>query len=182
MSSAMGWATRRSSLMPAVASMVRASSSAPASLARTGSLREASARTRAWPLSAALFTAPFMVCANTATRIATPSRKPSCRAVLSMPEPAPLTPPGTTLMPAASSAGSESPMPAPTSPLRHRTALSGSVRSREASATRPAAATSAPVTAGIRGPTRSVSQPATGVSTSTAAGRTAIASPALSSV
>ena len=107
--------------MPAVASMVRAWSSAATRRSLTGGLSPASPRDEGLALVGGLFTAPFMVCAKTATRMATPSRKPSWRAVFSMPEPAPLTPPGTALMPAASSAGSERPMPAPTSALRQST-------------------------------------------------------------
>src|SRR5674536_364846 len=104
--------------------------------------RLADARLRARerrPSSAERFTAVPMVWANTATRIATPSRKPSWRAVLSMPAPAPLWPTGTALIPAASSAGSERPMPAPTRALRQSTPERGSVRAMCPKAKRPAA-------------------------------------------
>ena len=127
--------------------MVRTLSNSLTRRSLTGWLTPSCARVSACASSAARFTACPMVCANTATRIATPSRKPSWRAVFSMPEPAPLWPPGTALIPAASSAGSERPMPAPTRALRQTTPLTGAVRARCPRATSPAAVTRAPVTA-----------------------------------
>ena len=162
--------------------MVRTLSSSVTRRSLIGALMPSCARVSAWPASAERLTAVPIVWANTATMIATPSRKPSWRAVLSMPEPAPLWPPGTALMPAARSAGSERPMPAPTRPLRQSTPESGSVRAMCPRAKRPAALRRAPITAGQRGPMRSVSQPAGGVSSITATGRIAIARPALSSL
>src|SRR5665648_656221 len=73
-------------------------------------------------------------------------------------------------------------LPAPTRALRQSTPERGSVRAMCPRAKRPAALSRAPLTAGRRGPMRSVSQPAGGVNTITAAGRVAIARPALSSL
>ena len=89
MSSAMGWATLRISLIPSETSMERALSiaSATAGLRSAGIAGLASVITLAW--SAARPTAVCMVCEKTATRTATPSRKPSWRAVLRTPEPRP---------------------------------------------------------------------------------------------
>ena len=102
--------------------------------------------------------------------------------MFSIPDPAPLWPPGTAPIPAESSAGSERPMPAPTRALRQTTPLTGAVRARCPRAMSPAAVTRAPATASQRGPMRSASQPAGGVRIMTATGSVAIASPALSSL
>ena len=77
MSSAMGWATLRISSMPEVASMVRTLSNSLTRRSLTGWLTPSCARVSACAWSAARFTACPIVCANTATMIATPSTKPS---------------------------------------------------------------------------------------------------------
>ena len=81
-------------------------------------------------------------------------------------------------MPAAMSDGTEMPMPTPTRLMRQMTSANDPSRERCASATRPIVDSSAPVTAGQRGPTRSSTLPVSGASSRPASGITKIAMPA----
>ena len=132
--------------------------------------------------SAARTTLVCMVWPKTATRMATPRRKPSCLLVLSMPEPEPRSPVGSDAMPAEVRHGKVIPRPAPTSAVRQATWTKGSVRITRARKKRPTKLTRAPMTASQRGPKRSISRPVKGENTRPAAGTKVTAAAARNSL
>ena len=131
--------------------------------------------------SAERFTALPMVWVKTATRTATPRRKPSRRAVLRMPEAAPLRLRGYRRAHAGGGEGRQGKAETCADERRAPQHLGQRGAARFPSANRPTALRRAPVTANGRGPRRSTRRPANGARIRPAAGRVATASPAFSS-
>ena len=116
-----------------------------------------------------------------ATSRATPIVKPTCRIVLSEPEPTPRTCGGSEAMEAAERVGIARPMPMPMKATRHITSQSVVPPPSCASSARPTAKNAAPAAAGKRGPIRSFSRPALGATSSASTGITVMATAARSS-